>query len=82
MGSELAEPITPTSGILPGDPTSGRVLSILLKPWHHFVSAEGVFTAAYANDRSIKAAAGSCTEATALVDRALTTTAAFDEAGA
>ena len=49
----------------------------LLKPWHHLVSAEGVLTAAYADDRSIKAAAGSCTEAAALVDRALTTTASF-----
>ena len=80
MGGELAEPIAPSSGILPGDPTSGRVLSVLLKPWHSLVSADGVFTGAYADDRSIKAVAGSCTEAAALVDRALTTTAAFDEA--
>ena len=80
VGGELAEPIAPSSGILPGDPTSGRVLSVLLKPWHSLVQADGVFTGAYADDRSIKAVAGSCSEAAALVDRALATTAAFDEA--
>ena len=32
VGGEIADPIAPSSGILPGDPTSGRVLSILLRP--------------------------------------------------
>ena len=77
VGGELADPIDPSSGILPGDPTSGRVLSVLLKPWHSLVKADGVFIGAYADDRSVKAVAGSCTEAAALVDRALATTAAL-----
>ena len=80
VGGELADPIDPSSGILLGDLTSGRVLSVLLKPWHSLVKADGVFIGAYADDRSVKAVAGSCTEATALVDRALAITAAFDDA--
>ena len=81
VGGELADPIDPSSGILPCDPTSGRVLSVLLKPWHSLVKADGVFIGAYADDRSVKAVAGSCTEAAALVDRALATTCSFRRGG-
>ena len=65
VGGELASPILPTSGILPGEPASGRVLSVLLKPWHHILIAQWVHPAAYADDRSIKATGTDCAEAEA-----------------
>ena len=53
---------------------------ILLKPSHHLITAEGVFSATYADGRSINASAGLSNEVAAMVDRALVVTAAFDEA--
>ena len=79
VGGELASPILPTSGILLGDPTSGRVLSVLLKPWHHIMITKGVHPAAYADDRSIKAIGTDCDDAEAKVAEALLATAAFDK---
>ena len=76
---ELASAIYPTSGILPGDPTSGRVLSVLLKPWRHIILAQGVHPAAYADDRSTKATGVDHADAEAKVARALVATAAFDK---
>ena len=76
----LAEPIWPSSGILPGDPTSGRVLSVLLRPWHSLMKQQDVHPAAYADDRSIKAVGTTCAEAACKIDKALDTTAQFDEA--
>ena len=76
----LAEPIWPSSGILPGDPTSGRVLSVLLRPWHSLMKQQDVHPAAYADDRSIKAVGATCDEAAAKIEDALRTTAQFDEA--
>ena len=56
------------------------MLSVLLKPWHRLVSTKDVFTGAYADDRSVKAVAGSCEAAAVLVERALLVTAEFDDA--
>ena len=80
VNGELADPIQPTSGILPGDPTSGRVLSILLMPWHALMTKQDVAPAAYADDRSIKAAGNTTEEAKEKVDKALEVTASFDSA--
>ena len=82
VNGELAAPIWPTSGILPGDPTSGRVLSLMLHPWQVAMEADGVKPAAYADDRSIKATAASEEEAEKLVEEALVRTASFDGAEA
>ena len=80
VNGELAAPILPSSGILPGDPTSGRVLSLLLRPWHSAMEAQDVKSAAYADDRSIKAAGADVKEAEAKVELALQDTALFDKA--
>ena len=77
---ELAAPILPTSGLLPGNPTSGRILSILLKPWHFLVAAKGMKAAACADDRSLKASGSSDAEVTQRVNEALAVTATFDAA--
>ena len=79
VGGELASPILPTSGIPPGDPTSGRVLSVLLKPWHDITTAQGVHPAANAGNRSIKATGTDCADAEAKVVRALVAIVAFDK---
>ena len=51
-----------------------------MKPWHHISLAQAVHSAAYADNRSIKAAGVDCAEAEAKVARALVATAAFDKA--
>ena len=79
VGGELASPILPTSGIPPGDPTSGRVLGVLLKPWHDITIAQGVHPAANAGNRSIKATGTDCADAEAKVVRALVAIVAFDK---
>ena len=77
---DFAAAIIQISGIFPGDPTSDRVLSILFKPWHHLVVAEGVRAAVYADDRSLKVSGSSDAEAVQRDKAALAVTAAFDEA--
>ena len=75
---ELAAPIEPGSGILPGDPTSGRVLALVLKPWHVSMAKHDVKAVAYADDRSIKAVGQTAREADGKVEKALKATAEFD----
>ena len=54
----VSSPIYPDSGLPPGDPTSMRMLAMVLAPWHQVVqqvSGGQVKSWAYADDRSMKA---------------------------
>lgn len=82
VSGEIAEEILPNTGVPPGDPTSCRVLSNLLKPWHGVVKRQcpGVCTWAYVDDRSLKAEKSEEEAAEARVTHALVVTERCDVA--
>ena len=79
VGEELASPILPTLGIPPAYPASGKVLNVLLKPSHDITTAQGVYRAANADNRSIKAIDTDCADAKAKVVRTLVAIVAFNK---
>ena len=73
VAGDLADALNPTRGLPPGDPPSGRVLSVVLLPWHNAVrSVPRTRGWSYVDDRSLKAAAAVDR------DRALAITAEVD----